>query len=73
MFNLKLVALDTVGRYGCCSLRGREARDADANQGTGSSTGLGFSVHDAQGHRVEPGDALLPALTQAELDALPWR
>ena len=73
MFNLKFVALDKRGRYGCCSLRGREVRDADANQGTGSSAGLGFAAHDAQGHRVEPGDALLPALTQAELDALPWR
>lgn len=73
MFNLKFVALDKQGRYGCCSLRGRAVRDADANQGTGSSAGLGFAVHDAEGHRVEPGDALLPALTQAELDALPWR
>ena len=71
MFNLKFVALDKQGRYGCCSLRGREVR-AGA-QDSGSSTGLGFAVHDGEGHRVEPGAALLPPLTQAELDALPWR
>ena len=71
MFNLKLVALDKQGRYGCCSLRGREVRDG--SQATGSSAGLGFAVHDEQGHRAEPGAAILPALTQVELDALPWR
>ena len=71
MFNLKLVALDKQGRYGCCSLRGREVRDG--SQTSGSSAGLGFAVHDAQGHRTEAGAAILPALTQAELDALPWR
>ncbi len=56
MFNLKFVALDKQGRYGCGALRR-----------------LGFSVHDAAGHRVEEGAALLPSLTQAEIDALPWR
>ena len=56
MFNLKFVALDKQGRYGCGALRR-----------------LGFSVHDARGHRVEEGAALLPPLTQAEIDALPWR
>ena len=71
MFNLKLVALDKQGRYGCCSLRGREVRGG--SQATGSSAGLGFAVHDEQGHRAEPGAAILPALTQVELDALPWR
>ncbi|HJO37637.1 MAG: N(4)-(beta-N-acetylglucosaminyl)-L-asparaginase [Vicinamibacterales bacterium] len=56
MFNLKFVALDKQGRYGCGALRR-----------------TGFAVHDARGHRVEDGRALLPRLTQAEIDSLPWR
>ena len=66
MFGLKVVALNKNGDYGCCALRGRLAED-------GAVTGLGFCVHDAAGHRLEPGEALLPPMTQAELDAIPWR
>jgi N4-(beta-N-acetylglucosaminyl)-L-asparaginase len=66
MFGLKLVALDKNGDYGCCALRGRLADD-------GSLQGLGFCVQDARGHRMEPGEAVLPPMTQAELDAIPWR
>ncbi len=66
MFGLKLVALNKNGEYGCCALRGRLAED-------GAVTGLGFCVHDAAGHRLESGEALLPPMTQAELDAIPWR
>ncbi|KPJ84346.1 MAG: hypothetical protein AMS18_16900 [Gemmatimonas sp. SG8_17] len=66
MFGLKLVALNKNGAYGCCALRGRLGED-------GTITGLGFCVQDATGHRMEPGDALLPPLTEAELDSIPWR
>jgi hypothetical protein len=72
LFNLKFVALDKQGRYGCCSIRGRERRDGTGAETT-SNTGLGFSVHDSDGHRVEPGVALLPPMTQEELDSIPWR
>lgn len=66
MFGLKLVALNKNGEYGCCALRGRLAEDS-------SVVGLGFCVHDATGHRFEQGEALLPPMTRAELDAIPWR
>jgi N4-(beta-N-acetylglucosaminyl)-L-asparaginase len=66
MFGLKLVALNKNGAYGCCALRGRLRDDATV-------TGLGFCVQDAGGHRLESGEALLPPMTQAELDAIPWR
>jgi len=66
MFGLKLVALNKNGEYGCCALRGRQGED-------GAVTGLGFCVQDAGGYRLEPGEALLPPMTQAELDAIPWR
>ena len=66
MFGLKTVALNKRGEYGCWALRGR-LDDA------GSVTGLGFYVQDASGHRLEPGGAVLPPMTQAELDAIPWR
>jgi N4-(beta-N-acetylglucosaminyl)-L-asparaginase len=66
MFGLKLVALNKNGEYGCCALRGRLRED-------GAVTGLGFCVQDAGGYRLEPGEALLPPMTQAELDAIPWR
>ncbi len=72
MFNLKFVALDKAGRYGCCSIRSREVRDGTGGAAE-SNTGLGYSVHDDNGHRVEPGISLLPAMTQAELDSIPWR
>ncbi len=72
LFNLKLVALNKAGDYGCCSLRGQAVGDASSTS-IGTSTGLGFAVHDSKGHRVEPGDALLPPMTQAELDSIPWR
>ena len=66
MFGLKLMALNKNGEYGCCALRGRLRED-------GAVTGLGFCVQDAGGYRLEPGEALLPPMTQAELDAIPWR
>ncbi len=66
MFGLKLVALNKDGEYGCCALRGRLDED-------GAVIGLGFCVHDMAGHRFERGDALLPPMTQEELDAIPWR
>jgi N4-(beta-N-acetylglucosaminyl)-L-asparaginase len=66
MFGMKLVALNKNGEYGCCALRGALAED-------GSVTGLGFCVQDGAGHRMEPGKALLPPMTQEELDAIPWR
>lgn len=67
LFNLKLVALSKAGDYGCCALRGRERDGAD------TFTGLGFCVHDVDGHRYEDGQALLPPMTQAEIDSIPWR
>ena len=66
LFGLKLVALNKSGEYGCCALRGRLDDD-------GAVIGLGFCAHDANGHRLERGDALLPPMTQEELDAIPWR
>lgn len=67
MFGLKIVALNKAGDYGCSSLRGRIDRE------TGKTVGLGFSIHDSRGHRTEPGDFLLPPLTEEELKSLPWR
>jgi N4-(beta-N-acetylglucosaminyl)-L-asparaginase len=67
MFNLKMVALNKRGEYGCCAIRGQ------IDQSTGKVTGLGISVHDARGHRTEPGDALLPPMTEAERKTVPWR
>ncbi len=70
LFGLKLVALSKNGSYGCCSIRGRLTAEA----GTPAAlTGLGFCVHDAMGHRLEGGEALLPPLTPEELNSLPWR
>ncbi|MFH1845235.1 MAG: N(4)-(beta-N-acetylglucosaminyl)-L-asparaginase [bacterium] len=66
MFGLKLVALNKNGEYGCCALRG----GLDEN---GAVTGLGFCIQDSGGHRLEAGEALLPPMTQEELDAIPWR
>jgi N4-(beta-N-acetylglucosaminyl)-L-asparaginase len=65
LFNLKLVALNKGGDYGCCALRGRAEPDG--------FTGLGFCVHDDAGHRYESGHALLPPMTQEEIDSIPWR
>jgi N4-(beta-N-acetylglucosaminyl)-L-asparaginase len=67
LFGLKLVALNKGGEYGCCSIRGVQ------EPGATSFTGLGFAVHDERGHRLEPGDALLPPMSQEEIDAIPWR
>lgn len=67
MFNLKIVALNKRGAYGCCSVRGR------MDAATKKTVGSGFSVHDAAGHRVETGEALLPPLTEEERNAIPWR
>ena len=65
LFNLKMVALNREGAYGCCAVRGRK-------KGTGWE-GLGFCVHDGDGHRLEPGEALLPPMTEAERASIPWR
>jgi N4-(beta-N-acetylglucosaminyl)-L-asparaginase len=67
LFGLKIVALNKNGDYGCCSIRGQY------DAATKKVVGLGFSVHDAQGHRTEPGLALLPPMTEAERNAVPWR
>lgn len=68
LFNVKLVALNKAGEYGQCAIRGIESSD-----GSDGYTGLGYCVHDASGHRYEDGEALLPPMTQAELDSIPWR
>lgn len=67
MFGLKIVALSKSGDYGCCSIRGK------IDKATGKVTGLGFSVHDARGHRTEAGAAILPPMTEAERKSIPWR
>ena len=67
LFNVKLVALNKGGNYGQCALRGRKSNGPEAY------TGLGFCVHDEAGHRYEAGEALLPPMTQAEIDSIPWR
>jgi isoaspartyl peptidase/L-asparaginase-like protein (Ntn-hydrolase superfamily) len=67
MFGLKIVALNKNGEYGCCSVRGQ------LDKATGKIVGLGFALHDAQGHKTEPGLALLPPMTEAERSAVPWR
>jgi len=67
LFGLKMVALNKNGQYGCCAVRGI------IDEKTGNVTGLGFSIHDADGHRTEPGEALLPPLTEAERESIPWR
>jgi N4-(beta-N-acetylglucosaminyl)-L-asparaginase len=64
--NVKIVALNKSGEYGCCSVRGKIDE-------AGTVQGLGFCVHDSRGHRMEPGQALLPPMTQEERDAMPWR
>lgn len=70
MFGLKLVALNKNGEYGCCSVRGQLREGADDPT---QFTGLGFCVHDSNGHRLESGEALLPPMTQEERDSIPWR
>jgi len=67
MFGLKIVALNKAGDYGCCSIRG------NLDRRTGKTIGPGFSIHDSRGHRAEPGEALLPPLTEEERRSLPWR
>jgi N4-(beta-N-acetylglucosaminyl)-L-asparaginase len=68
LFNVKLVALNKAGDYGQCAIRGIEPPD-----GSGGFIGLGYCVHDESGHRYEDGEALLPPMTQAEIDSIPWR
>ena len=65
-FNLKIIALGLDGGYGACALRG-------TYDSRGKLVGLGMSIHDTDGHRVEPGDALLPPLTEEERANLPLR
>lgn len=67
MFGLKIVALNTIGEYGCCAIRGK------IDKHTGKRTGLGFSVHDSEGHRTESGIAILPPMTEDERKSIPWR
>jgi len=67
LFGLKLVALNKLGEYGSCSLRGR------IHKATGKVVGADFGVHDARGHRMETGAAVLPPMTEAEKKALPRR
>lgn len=67
LFGLKIVALNKNGDYGCCSIRGK------IDDATGKVTGLGFSVHDAKGHRTEAGEAILPPMTDEERKSIPWR
>ncbi|HUW14692.1 MAG TPA: N(4)-(beta-N-acetylglucosaminyl)-L-asparaginase [Anaerolineae bacterium] len=66
LFNYKLVALNKNGEYGCCAVRGRLGDG-------GAIKGLGFCVHDARGHRLETGAAMLGPLSAEERDALPLR
>jgi N4-(beta-N-acetylglucosaminyl)-L-asparaginase len=66
LFNLKMVALDKTGDYGCCVVRGK------FNE-AGVVIGLGVCIHDVAGHRVEDGGALLPPLTNEERARLPRR
>ncbi len=67
LFNVKLVALNKNGEYGQGSVRGIFP------EGSTTHTGIGYAIHDGRGHRLEPGEALLPPMTQAELDSIPWR
>ena len=62
LFNVKLVAMNKDGVPGQGSVRGAEAADG--------FTGIGYAIHDEGGHRLEPGEALLPPMTEegAELD-----
>ena len=65
-YNLKIIALDPGGRYGACAVRGTLLAD-------GSLVGMGISIGDAAGHRLEPGDAILPPLSDEERANLPVR
>jgi N4-(beta-N-acetylglucosaminyl)-L-asparaginase len=67
MLNLKLVALNKNGAYGCCAVRG----GMDAK--TKKITGPGFFLQEARGPRLEAGEALLPPMTKEELEKVPWR
>ncbi len=66
IFNLKIVALNKMGEYGCCSVRG-------TSDDAGNPQGLGFCIHDSHGHRTDVGQALLPMMTQDERDSIPLR
>lgn len=67
LFNLKVVALNKSGQYGSCAVRG--AIDKQTNKLIGRT----FSVHDEKGHRVETGGAILPPMTEEEINSIPWR
>jgi len=67
LFNLKIVALNKNGEYGCSSVRGKIDKDKRI------LTGLGFCVHDSRGHRLESSHALLPPMTEEERKSIPWR
>ena len=66
MFGFKTIALNKNGDYGCCAVRGKLDE-------AGKKIGPGFGVHDARGHRMEPGEALLPPMTEEERKSIPWR
>jgi len=66
LFNLKMVALNKDGEFGCCAVRGKLDPD------TGKLVGLGCSIRDSLGLRLEPGEALLPPMTEKELASVPW-
>jgi len=65
LFNLKMVALSKTGETGSCSVRGRDLQ--------GQIAGLGYCVHDFQGHRMLDGNAVLGPLTDDDLLNLPLR
>jgi len=67
LLTLKLVALNKHGDYGCAAVRG------GLDQDRRTVVGPGFFVHDGQGPRLEPGVALLPPMTEEELNLIPWR
>jgi N4-(beta-N-acetylglucosaminyl)-L-asparaginase len=66
MFNLKVIAVAKDGEVGCCSLRGTH------DQG-GRLVGLGVSIHDDDGYRLVPGEAVLPPMADEDLANLPLR
>jgi N4-(beta-N-acetylglucosaminyl)-L-asparaginase len=66
LMNVKMVALNKAGHYGCCSVRG-------GFSDKGESVALEFCIRDERGHRVELGRALLPARSLEEEGVLPLR
>ncbi len=65
LFNLKMIALSKDGTTGCCSVRGKEVN--------GTITGLGYCIHDSNGHHWLDGSALLGPMSDEEIMNLPLR